>query len=339
MKAKQIVFTKPYTAELLDVEVSEPKGTEILIKTEYTAISAGTEKANLIGDPSVNAFGEPSVKFPRACGYSGSGTVIAVGENVTKFSVGDRVATIWGQHKLYQIIDEKNLMPIPDEIDLKAATPVFISTFSSAAIRKMHPKFGESLLVMGLGILGQYAVMYAKAAGLVPVIAADPVAERREYALKMGADFALNPLDEGFTEKVKELTRGGVNMCVEVTGVGQGLNTALDCMKRFGRVALLGCTRNSDFSVDYYRKVHAPGITLVGAHTIARPVHESNGDVFTYADDFESIFKLQKFGRIHLEDMINEIVSPKDCFEVYTRLANDKNFPIGVLFDWKTLED
>lgn len=339
MKAKQIVFTKPYTAELLDVEVSDPKGTEVLIKTEYTAISAGTEKANLIGDPNVNAVGEPSVKFPRACGYSGSGTVIAVGENVTKFSVGDRVATIWGQHKLYQIIDEKNLMPIPDEIDLKVATPVFISTFSSAAIRKMHPKFGESLLVMGLGILGQYAVMYAKAAGLVPVIAADPVAERREYALKMGADFALNPLDEGFAEKVKELTRGGVNMCVEVTGVGQGLNTALDCMKRFGRVALLGCTRNSDFSVDYYRKVHAPGITLVGAHTIARPVHESNGDVFTYADDFESIFKLQKFGRIHLEDMINEIVSPKDCFEVYTRLANDKNFPIGVLFDWKTLED
>lgn len=339
MNAKQIIFTKPYTAELLDVEVNEPKGKEVLIKTEYTAISAGTEKANLIGDPSVNTSSAPSVKFPRTCGYSGTGTVIAVGENVTKFSVGDRVATVWGNHKSYQVIQEGNLMPIPDGVGFKEATPVFISTFSSAALRKMHPKFGESVLVMGLGILGQYAVMFAKASGLVPVIAADPVEERREFALKNGADFALNPFDEDFAEQVKSLTNGGANMCVEVTGRGEGLNQALDCMKKFGRVALLGCTRDSDFTVDYYRKVHAPGITLVGAHTLARPNVESNGDVFTYADDFESIFKLQKFGRIHLENMINEIVSPSDCFDAFTRLANDKNFPIGVLFDWKLCED
>ncbi len=339
MNAKQIIFTKPYTAELLDVVMDAPKGTEVLIQTAYTAISAGTEKANLIGDPSVNTFASPSVKFPRACGYSGSGVVVAVGDQVTKFSVGDRVATVWGCHKSYQLIQEDRLMPIPDGVGLKEATPVFISTFSSAALRKMHPKFGESVLVMGLGILGQYAVMLAKTSGLVPVIAADPVEERRQFALKNGADYALNPFDADFAEQVKSLTNGGANMCVEVTGRGEGLNQALDCMKKFGRVALLGCTRDSDFSVDYYRKVHAPGITLVGAHTLARPNFESNSDVFTYADDFDSIFKLQKFGRISLENMINEIVSPKDCFDVFTRLANDRNFPIGVLFDWSAYHE
>lgn len=334
MQAKQILFTKPYTAELVTVNIPELSSGEVLIKTEYTAISAGTEKANLIGDANVNAAGEPSVTFPRACGYSGTGIVVSVGENVKNFSVGDRVATVWGTHKSYQVMKESQLMPIPDGVDLKQATPVFISTFSAAALRKMHPMFGESLLIMGLGILGQFAVIFGKAAGLAPIIVADPVEERREFALKNGADFALNPLEEGFAEKVKELTNGGANMCVEVTGRGEGLNQALDCMKKFGRVALLGCTRDSDFTVDYYRKVHAPGITLVGAHTVARPNFESNSDVFTYRDDFAAIFKLMQFGRISFENMINEIVSPKDCFEVFTRLANDKNFPIGVLFDW-----
>lgn len=45
-------------------------------------------------------------------------------------------------------------------------------------------------------------------------------------------------------------------MVIEVTGQGTGLNEAHDCMAKFGRVALLGCTRNSDFSVDFYRTVH-----------------------------------------------------------------------------------
>ncbi|MFR6641702.1 MAG: hypothetical protein ACLUSP_10635 [Christensenellales bacterium] len=67
------------------------------------------------------------------------------------------------------------------------------------------------------------------------------------------------------------MTARGANVAVEVTGLGKGLDRVLDCMRKFGRVALLGCTRNSDFTIDHYRKVHGPGITPVGAHTAARP--------------------------------------------------------------------
>ena len=138
---------------------------------------------------------------------------------------------------------------------MQDAALLHICTFPLAAVRKTRLEIGESMMVMGLGILGLIAVQLAHVAGATPVIAVDPVKERREKALRFGADYALDPFEEGFSEKVKELTGGGVNTAIEVTGLGAGLNQTLDCMAKFGRVALLGCTRDSNFTVDYYRKV------------------------------------------------------------------------------------
>ena len=107
-------------------------------------------------------------------------------------------------------------------------------------------------------------------------------------------------------------------------------------MARFGRVALLGCTRNKDFTIDYYRKVHGPGITLVGAHTQARPQYESRDGWWTQKDDIATTLKLTEMGRIKLSDMIDEVHSPVEASEVYTRLANEKSFPM-VQFDWRKL--
>ena len=135
-----------------------------------------------------------------------------------------------------------------------------------------------------------------------------------------------------------EATEGGANVAIEVTGVGAGLNQCLDCMKKFGRVALLGCTRNSDFTVDYYKKVHAPGITLIGAHTIARPEFESHPGWFTHRDDIKSILKLISMGRLTLSDLAAELHSPAECEEVYNRLVFDKKFPLTVQFDWSLLK-
>ena len=103
-----------------------------------------------------------------------------------------------------------------------------------------------------------------------------------------------------------------------------GEGRILDCMRRFGRVALLGCTRNSDFSIDYYRKVHGPGITLVGAHTQCRPPHDSAPGWWTEQDDREAIMNLYRMGRLHLEQLIEETHSPEEAPKVYTRLATEK---------------
>lgn len=338
MKTKQIVFTKAYTAELLEVDCLPPKAGEVTVRLEYSAISSGTEKANYIGErASIFDAEDAEAVFPRAVGYSAAGVVVEVGEGVGSVKAGDRVIVYWGKHKKLITISEKNVVKIPDEVSLAEASMALISTFPLAAVRKTKIEIGESALVMGLGILGMFAVQQFRAAGAYPVVAVDPIAERREMALKLGADYAIDPTVEGFADKVKELT-GGVNACVEATGLGIGLIQALDCMKKMGRIALLGCTRNSNFSIDYYSKVHGKGVSLIGAHTLARPKFESSAGLWTDVDDLKATAALIKGGRLNFKDMICEYVSPADCQAVYDRLVNDKKFPIGVLFDWSLIE-
>lgn len=339
MKCKQIVFTEKNKAELLTVDVNEPAENEVMVETMVSTISCGTERANIIGDPNVNAFGASGVVFPRTSGYNSAGIVVKKGADVKSVDVGDRVVVYWGQHKSYNVIPEEQVVKIEDEtVSLETAAMSFISTFPMAAIRKTRLEMGESAIVMGLGILGMTAVKLLRTAGAVPIIAADPNPKRREIALKNGADYAFDPLCEDFADKVKKITGGGVNVAIEVTGVGAGFNEALDCMAKFGRVALLGCTRNSDFTVDYYKKIHAPGITVIGAHTMARPNNESRPGWFTHRDDIKAVLKLCGGGRICLENLIEETHSPDECSEVYNRLVFDKDFPIVVQFDWRKLK-
>ena len=333
MKTKAIVFTKPYTAELTDSECWPPSDNEVSVKLEYSAISAGTEKANFIGVVSE----EGPASFPRTVGYSAVGRITAIGREVKDISVGDRVIVYWGRHRGMITINRKNVIKVPDEISSEEAAIAFISTFPIAAIRKTHLEIGESAMVMGLGILGIFAVQQLRIAGAYPIIAVDPKPERRALAMKMGADYALDPTSPEFVDEVKRVSEGGVNVCIEVTGIGQGLIQALDCMKRMGRVALLGCTRDPHFEINYYSKVHSPGISLIGAHTNARPATESSPGLWTDEDDLNAILKLLKGKRLNYRDLIHEIHSPLDAQKVYERLVNDKDFPIGVLFDWNKI--
>ena len=122
-----------------------------------------------------------------------------------------------------------------------------------------------------------------------------------------------------------------------MTGLGIGLVQALECMKEMGRVALLGCTRSSKFEIDYYKMVHGKGVSLIGAHTRARPVEESAPGLWIHEDDMRAAMNLIRGGRLNFKDMIGEIHSPTEAGVVYDRLLNDKKFPIGVLFDWRNI--
>lgn len=337
MKSKQIVFTKPCVAELIENEVRLPEANEVQVRLVISTISSGTERANLVGDPNIGIGSNGLVVFPRVSGYSSSGIVAAVGEAVTDLKPGDRVAMSWTIHSQFVTLKRELVYRLPDKVSFHDGALFHIGIFPLAAIRKCHLEIGESAIVMGLGILGLVAIPLLKAAGAVPVIAVDPVPRKREKALSVGADYALDPFAEDFAKIVKEITDGGAKVGIEVTGIGAGLDGILDCMARFGRVALLGCTRNKEFTIDYYRKVHGPGITLVGAHTLARPDFESHSGWWTQKDDIDAVMRLTEMGRIKLSDMIDEIHSPLEAPEVYTRLANEKAFPL-VQFDWRTLE-
>ena len=339
MITQRIWFTEPNVAKLLPEELPALKPYQVQVKIQVSTISSGTERANLVGDVNINSTkpAAEKAKFPRCGGYSSAGIVVAVGEEVEDFRVGDHVAFFWSKHGTYMNVHYLDLLKIPEEVPFEEAALWNIATFPLAAIRKCRLEMGESAIVMGQGVLGQMAIMELRAAGAVPIIAVDPVESKRKQALEIGADYALDPFAEDFVSKVKEITGGGAKVAIEVTGVGAGLDSVLDCMRPHGRVALLGCTRNSDFTIDYYRKVHGPGITLIGAHTQARPSRDSAPGWWTEADDRKALLELYRFGRLKLSRLIQETHKPQEAPEVYTRLATERFFPL-VQFDWREME-
>ncbi len=334
-----IYFTSPGKAELCREQLRQLGEYEVLVKLAVSTISSGTERANLLGDKNVRPNDkEGEIPFPRISGYSSAGTVMQVGEKVTKVAVGDRVALSWSTHSQFVVLSECNVHKILYEsISFSEAALWHIGTFPMAAIRKCALEIGESAVVMGLGVLGLVGIKLLRAAGAAPIVAVDPVAQKRAYALKIGADYAFDPYDPEFAQKVKTVTDGGANVALEITGIGAGLDGVLDCMAKFGRVALLGCTRNKEFTIDYYKKVHGPGISLIGAHTNARPKLESSRGMWTTHDDVMALQRLHRLGRLDLSALVEEVYSPEEAPEVYRRLAAEVSFPL-VQFDWGRLE-
>lgn len=337
MENKAIIFTQKNTAACLTVPFPSPADDEVLVELAVSTVSSGTERANLTGDTNISVFEQAAeAVFPRTAGYSSSGTVREVGRAITDLKPGDRVALSWSCHQHYLCMKRQNLVKLEPAISFEEAALFHISTFPLAAIRKCRLEIGESAVVMGLGVLGRLAVMQLRNAGAMPVIAVDPVPEKRAQALHFGADAAFDPFDPAFAEQVRAATGGGARVAIEVTGSGKAFDQVLDVMAPKGRVALLGCTRSSDFTIDYYRKIHGPGITVIGAHTAARPLHESSAGWWTQQDDIATSMKLALYDRSHYAALVEETHSPEDAPAVYARLAAESAFPL-VQFDWRRL--
>ena len=331
MTSKTIVFTKPQTAKLIEQEIRTATGNLVKVKMEYTVVSGGTERACIMG------MKNTSQKFPMSLGYCGVGFVTEIGHEVKKVAIGDRVLVYHGIHTEYNIVPESDVTKVENnDIDSLDAAFVIIASMGLGGVRKLEIELGESAMIMGLGLLGIFSVQFCRLSGANPVIAVDLNEERRNSALKLGADYALDPSDENFVEKVKAITKGkGVNACVEVTGVSVAMKQALECASWLGRISLLGCTRVSDCGVDYYTQVHRPGVKLIGAHNFVRPKVESYPHHWTHHDDCRAILDMIATNRIDVKSIVSRVVKPETAPEIYTQLCDDKDFPMGTVFDWR----
>ncbi|AWI10295.1 zinc-dependent alcohol dehydrogenase [Ereboglobus luteus] len=341
MKRKIIQFVSAGKAELTDEPLRGIADDEALVENEISAISAGTERANLMDLPNLGGPGAAPGQFPKRLGYSGVGRVAEVGKNVRGVKAGDRVLTHWGScHSSFNYISENNLVKIDDDA-LPSEHAVFgvIGGFSLGGLRKTRLEIGESAAVVGLGILGVFAVALCRVAGAAPCIASDLSEARRKLALSLGAHHVFNPADADYIEKVRAAARGGVNAIIEVTGQSVALKQSLGFAARFGRVALLGCTRVSDAAIDFYQEVHRPGVELIGAHTQARPEQESRPHAWTWRDDARAVHNFMSDGRIDMAKILSAVHSPLEAPAVYTSLAQTpQDFPIGAVFDWRLLK-
>lgn len=338
MKGYRIIFEKVQKAILEEFEVREPGPNEVVVKVCYTLISAGTEKAYLSGSENT------ANKFPTNPGYSSAGYVVKIGSAVKDFSVGDRVFVAYGGHASYNIKKTSHVVKIPDNVSLQEAAFTRLASFPMLAIRRAQMEIGESVVIVGLGMLGLFGVQIARLGGAMPLIAVGNRDIRREKAKQYGADFVFAPDTPNLAEKIMEITKernglSGANVIIETSGSENGLLECLKYTSKHARVLLNGCNRVMTQPVNFYKYVHLRGVNLIGAHDLTRLPYNSAHGNWTAKRDYITLLGLMSDGRLNSKDMISEYASPKDATEVYDRLLNDREFPLGVLFDWREFHE
>lgn len=259
------------------VETPEPelRAGEVLVAPAYSAISSGTEMHIIQSTARVETTGEdtyprkPSLGYPAppqlrsrgvrwggpdprpqlpgtaSLGYSLAGTVLAVSPEVTDIRVGDRVACSGNQcavHAERVAVPRSLVARVPEGVPLDHAAFVTLGAIATVGLRRTGCQFGETVVVFGLGLLGQLTVQIARQAGMY-VLGLDVDERRVREALANGANAALNPERDSAIDAILDMTEGfgadGVVLCV-VTPSSEPLNLAFDLCRHKGTVVGVG---------------------------------------------------------------------------------------------------
>jgi len=329
MRSLRVVWSERGVAEVEEWEVPTPGEGQVLVKTNFTLISPGTERAWFLGLPNTPQ------KFPQYPGYSAVGVVLEIGGKVQRFKKGDRV--VWaGRHAAHAVVAEEALLPVPSELPDEEAVFARLIAIALQGVRKAQIDLGESVVVLGAGLIGLLALQLAKLSGGFPTIAVDLTETRLEFARKVGSDFALLA-GENLVERVGELTEGGARIVIEATGNPEAIPLAFKLACRMGRVVLLGSTRGETGSVNFYEDVHRKGLVIVGAHDSVRPKFDSFRGFWTERDDQILALKLLAARRLQIEPLITHKFSGTEAPSAYKLLSSNDMSAIGILLDWRDI--
>src|SRR5919204_661362 len=198
MRARQAVIREPYQTAVREVDLPDPAPNQVLVACEVSCVSAGTELAVYTGthqwlkDPNL-----PDWKFPFRSGYSAAGRVLKVGKDFPGgFKEGDRVS-FPGNHASAELLtvghERCRVWKMPDDLSFEKAAPAVIARYGLGASIRAGITLGRSAAVLGLGIIGQFALRCLVAAGASPVVGIDAVKMRRGAGEAAGADHVIDP--------------------------------------------------------------------------------------------------------------------------------------------------
>ncbi len=186
----------------------------------------------------------PVPKMPFTVGSESAGEVVAVGVGVTRFKVGERVATVsnFGAYAEQRIVSETALVKLPESISYMQAAGILLKGLTAEYLlhRTYRVKQGDIILVhAAAGGTGQILVQWAKSLGAI-VIGTVGSNEKADIALSLGIDHVINYSEGNFASKVREITQN--KMCdVVYDGVGNATFAgSLDSLKPFGLLASFG---------------------------------------------------------------------------------------------------
>ena len=357
---KQIIQSfKTGETILEDVPAPLVKRGQVLIKTTKSLVSLGTErmlvefgKSNLISkarqqpdkvkmvldkiktdgllptlETVFNKLGEP-----LPLGYCNVGQVIAVGDDVAEFQVGDRVASN-GQHAEFVSIPKNLVAKIPDSITDEEAAFTVIGSIGLQGIRLVEPTLGETIVVTGLGLIGLMTAQLLKANGC-NVIGIDFDQSKLDIAETFGIQ-TINPASgDDPVKTVNELTNGigadGVIITAS-TKSNDVISQAAQMSRKRGRIVLVGVIGLDISRADFYEKELTFKVSCSYGPGRYDDTYEQQGQDYplpfvrwTEKRNFEAILNAISTQAIDVKSLITEIVDLENYKEIYGEIGHSK---------------
>ncbi len=353
---------------LADVPAPIIKAGCLLIRTKISLVSLGTErmlvefgKANLIDKarqqpekvkqvldkiksdglwPTLDAVFK-KLGEPLPLGYCNAGEVIAVGEGVREFKVGDRVASN-GPHAEVVLIPQNLVAKIPDNVSYEEASFTVISSIGLQGIRLVNPTFGETIVVIGLGLIGLITCQLLKANGC-SVIGYDFDESKVKLATSFGVT-AFNVSKE--TDPVKicmEKTNGIGADGVIITASTQSdevISQAAQMSRKRGRIVLVGVIGLDIKRSDFYEKELSFQVSCSYGPGRYDEQYEQNGQDYplpyvrwTEKRNFQAILEAISMGSIQVKPLITELVQLSKYESIYNQIGSSKSIASLLQYD------
>ena len=325
-KASRVVWLRPEVADIEPMVIAGPSSNEILVETDVSLVSPGTERAFLLGLPNT------SQAFPSGAGYSAAGRVLRVGRSVTGWKPGDRFAGV-APHASLALVRPDQIARVPDDVSPLEAAFTQLGAIAMHGVRRAGIRPGERVVVIGLGLIGQLSIQIARWAGGAPIVGMARSKVFASEAVESGCDDVVS------LEADPDAPAGMLaDVVIEVTGSPAAIPTAIAAARDGGRVVIVGSPRGVTHGVDLPATAQR-GVSIVGAHISGVAGRESSVGRWTRHDESELFLDLVASGRIRLQHLMTESESPSNANRVYESLVSSSNTPMGIVFDWRLLRE
>lgn len=328
----QIVqFTAPGRVELVETDAAPLTPGSVRVETWYSGISAGTELTAYRGtNPYLNATwdadrrlfvpGEPSFAYPvQGWGYSEVGRVTEVADDVTSLSVGDVVHGIWG-HRSDAVLPASALewRTLPAGADPVAGTFARVASIALNAVLAADVRLGEHVAIFGQGVIGLLATRLATLSG-GRVLAVDTVPSRLAKAAEFGALHEIDALREGGAgARIRELTAGGADSAIELSGTDRALHEAVRSVVVEGLVAASGFYQGGAGNLRLGEEFHHNRVRITASQISGVPV--GLGGRWDQPRLVRTVMDLIQRGAVDVASLVTDIADAADVAAVFERL-------------------
>lgn len=338
-----VQFSAVREVELVEVEAQPLPPGSVRVATWFSGISAGTELTAYRGtnpyltstwDAERRLFlpGEPSFGYPvSGWGYSEVGQVVEVADDVIGVEAGDIVHGIWG-HRSDAVVPAAQVAGrvVPTGVDPMLGIFARVGAIALNAVLAADVRLGEQVAVFGQGVIGLLATRLASLSG-GRVIAVDALKSRLATATAFGALHAVDALREGGAGAlIRELTGGGADSAIELSGTDRALHEAVRSVVPEGLVAASGFYQGGAANLRLGEEFHHNRVRIVASQISGVPV--SLGGRWDQARLVRTVMGLIFAGDVDAGSLVSDVVPAADVASVFARLdAGDPEILQAVL--------